>query len=186
MSADIPTEPVFFLKPDTALHKDSRWYYPDFTKDLHHEIEVVVKISKAGKHIAPEFAPKYYNEIGLGIDFTARDLQAKCKKGGLPWEIAKAFDHSAVLSNHFFPKESLDLKNLDFSLKINNIIKQSGNTSRMIFSVDSLISYVSRFITLKTGDLIYTGTPEGVGPVIKGNKVTGWIGDREMLSLEII
>ncbi|MCE3259784.1 MAG: 2-hydroxyhepta-2,4-diene,7-dioate isomerase, partial [Bacteroidetes bacterium] len=152
MKADLPSEPVFFMKPDTALLKENDFYLPDFTKELHHEIELVLKISKAGKHIAEEFAGKYYEEIGLGIDFTARDIQAKCKEKGLPWEKAKAFDNSAPIGK-FVKKESLELNNIKFALKVNGETRQSGNSSDLIFSFDKVISYVSQFISLKVGDL---------------------------------
>jgi len=185
MKSEVPSEPVFFMKPETAIHKDEKWYYPDFSKEIHHEVEIIVKISKTGKHIAPEFAGKYYNEIGLGIDFTARDLQHLCKSKGLPWEIAKAFDCSAVVSNKFIPKSDLDLTNVDFRLNINRNTTQVGNTRNMLFSIDELIAYLSKFITLKTGDLIFTGTPEGVGPVTQGDLLTGNIGNVEMFSIEI-
>ena len=172
----IPTEPVFFMKPDTALLKDSDpFYYPDFTKDLHHEIEIVIKINKVGKHIDEQFAHKYYDEIGLGIDFTARDLQAQCKAKGLPWEKAKAFDASAPIGK-FVSKASLgNLDDISFELKINGESRQIGNTKDLLFSFDKVISYVSKFVTLKVGDLIYTGTPEGVGPVSIGDKIQGYI-----------
>jgi 2-keto-4-pentenoate hydratase/2-oxohepta-3-ene-1,7-dioic acid hydratase in catechol pathway len=184
MKADLPSEPVFFMKPDTALLKENDFYLPDFTKELHHEIELVLKISKAGKHIAEEFAGKYYEEIGLGIDFTARDIQAKCKEKGLPWEKAKAFDNSAPIGK-FVKKESLELNNIKFALKVNGETRQSGNSSDLIFSFDKVISYVSQFISLKVGDLIYTGTPEGVGPVAIGDKLEGFMNDESFLTLNI-
>jgi acylpyruvate hydrolase len=185
MKSDVPTEPVFFLKPDTSLLKDGDFYIPDFTKDLHHEIELVLKISKAGKSIEEEFAHKYYDEIGLGIDFTARDLQAKCKEKGLPWEKAKAFDNAAPIGR-FVPKESLrDLNHIEFELKINGQSKQLGNSKDLIFSFDKIISYVSQFVTLKTGDLIYTGTPEGVGQVKAGDKLEGFVNGESFLKLNI-
>lgn len=185
MKAEKPSEPVFFMKPDTALLKDEKFYYPEFTSDLHHEVELVVKISKAGKHIDPEYAGNYYEEIGLGIDFTARDVQRTCKEKSLPWEKAKAFDHSAVLGTKFIDKEALDISNINFSLDINGTNVQSGNSSDMIFQIDELISYVSQFITFKTGDLLYTGTPEGVGPVKIGDHLVGKIGDQTMFDLKI-
>lgn len=173
---EVPTEPVFFMKPDTALLKDGEaFYYPDFTKNLHHEIEVVIKINRVGKHIEEQFAHKYYDEIGLGIDFTARDLQAKCKEKGLPWEKAKAFDGSAPIGK-FIKKDQLNnLSNISFELKINGETRQTGNTKDLLFSFDQIISYVSKFVTLKVGDLIYTGTPEGVGPVKIGDKLQGYL-----------
>jgi len=184
MKADLPTEPVFFMKPDTALLKESDFYFPDFTKDLHHEIELVIKISKAGKHIEEQFAHKYYEEIGLGIDFTARDIQAKCKEKGLPWEKAKAFDNSAPIGK-FVNKSTLDLKNINFELKINNESKQLGNIKDMIFSFDQVISYVSKFVSLKVGDLIFTGTPEGVGAVKIGDTLEGFMNSEPFLKLNI-
>ena len=181
---EVPTEPVFFMKPDTALLKEEDFYHPDFTKDLHHEIELVLKISKAGKHIEEQFAHKYYNEFGLGIDFTARDLQTECKTKGLPWEKAKGFDNSAPIGK-FIAKEKLDLKNIFFELKVNGAIKQKGNSADLIFSFDKVISYVSRFVSLKVGDLIYTGTPEGVGQVKVGDKLEGFLMGESVLKLNV-
>lgn len=182
----VPEKPVFFIKPETAiLKKNQPFFYPEFTKDLQHEVELVFKISKIGKHIQEEFAHKHYEEIGLGIDFTARDLQAEQKKKGLPWEIAKAFDHSAPIGD-FIPKSELgDLQNLNLSLKKNEELVQSGSTADMIFSIDRIIAYVSQFVSLKIGDLIFTGTPAGVGPVQIGDRLTGFLGEREMFSFEI-
>jgi acylpyruvate hydrolase len=184
MKADLPTEPVFFMKPDTALLKEEDFYLPGFTKDLHHEIELVLKICKAGKHIEEQFAHKYYDEIGLGIDFTARDIQAKCKEKGLPWEKAKAFDNSAPIGS-FVKKEKLVLNNIQFELKINGQTKQNGNSNDLIFSFDKIISYVSTFVSLKVGDLIYTGTPEGVGPVHVGDTLEGFLNGESLLKLQV-
>lgn len=184
MKADVPTEPVFFMKPDTALLKDKDFYIPDFTKDLHHELEIVLKISKAGKHIQEQFASAYYDEIGLGIDFTARDLQAECKAKGLPWEKAKAFDNSAPVGS-FIKKEMLDLTALQLELHVNGEQRQVGDAKDLIFSFDKLISYVSQFVTLKTGDLIFTGTPEGVGPVKIGDVLEGYLNGEKLLTLNI-
>ncbi len=184
MKSDVPTEPVFFMKPETALLKGSDFYYPDFTKDLHHEVEIVLKISKNGKHIAEEFASGYYNEIGVGIDFTARDLQMKCKEKGLPWEKAKAFDHSAPVSE-FVAKDKFNLANLAFNLKINGGERQKGNTKDLLFSFEQVIAYVSKFVTLKTGDLIFTGTPEGVSAVQKGDVLEAAIEGKKLLTLSI-
>jgi acylpyruvate hydrolase len=182
----IPTEPVFFMKPDTALLKDGEpFYYPGFTKDLHHEIEIVLKINKVGKHIEEQFAHKYYEEIGLGIDFTARDLQAKAKEKGLPWEKAKAFDGSAPIGKFINKSQLGDLSDLGFELKINGVSKQIGNTKDLLFSFDQIISYVSQFVTLKVGDLIYTGTPEGVGPVAIGDKLQGFVKGDLFLEFEV-
>jgi len=182
----IPTEPVFFMKPDTALLKDGEaFYYPEFTKDLHHEIEIVLKINKVGKHIKEEFAHKYYDEIGLGIDFTARDLQTKAKEKGLPWEKAKAFDGSAPIGKFVSKSLFQNLSDISFELKINNESKQIGNTKDLLFSFDQVIAYVSQFVSLKVGDLIYTGTPEGVGPVKIGDKLQGYIKDELFLEFEV-
>jgi acylpyruvate hydrolase len=184
MKADVPSEPVFFMKPETALLREKDFYFPSFTKDLHHEIELVLKVCKPGKHIAKEFAHKYYSEIGLGIDFTARDLQAECKSKGLPWEKAKAFDNSAPVGK-FISKEKLEESNISFSLKVNGDTRQQGNSKDLLFSFDTIISYVSTFVSLKTGDLIFTGTPSGVGPVKIGDHLEGSIGDEIFLSLYI-
>ena len=185
MKSEVPTEPVFFLKPETALLKDKDFYYPEFTKDLHHEVELVLKISKNGKHIAEEFASTYYNEIGIGIDFTARDIQQKCKEKSLPWEKAKAFDNAAPIGE-FMPKENFpDLKNISFQLNINGKPRQIGNTKDLIFSFEKIIAYVSQFITLKTGDLIFTGTPEGVSAVNIGDVLEASIENKKMFQLNI-
>jgi 2-keto-4-pentenoate hydratase/2-oxohepta-3-ene-1,7-dioic acid hydratase in catechol pathway len=186
MNADVPKEPVFFMKPDTALLKEGNdFYYPSFTKDLHYECELIFKIEKNGKHVQEKFASKYYSQISLGIDFTARDLQMKCKEKGLPWEIAKSWEHSAPISNTWINISDLDLSKLAFSLKLNGDIVQTGKTSDMIFNIDQLISYVSIFMTLKTGDLIYTGTPSGVGSVKIGDKLEGYINDQKMFEFHI-
>ena len=182
MKAELPKEPVFFMKPDTALLKEEDFYLPDFTKDLHHEIELVLKICKVGKHIEPQFAHKYYDEIGLGIDFTARDIQAKCKEKGLPWEKAKAFDNSAPIGS-FVKKNQLVLDNINFELKINGETRQVGNSADLIFSFDQVIAYISKFVTLKVGDLIYTGTPEGVGQVHIGDKLEAFLNGEKLLNL---
>lgn len=163
----IPEEPVVFLKPETALLlKKHPFFIPGYSNEVHHELELVIKINRLGKHIEPRFAHKYYSEVGLGIDFTARDVQTKCKELGLPWEKAKAFDGSAAVSK-FFSLESLgkDIQNIDFHLDINGKTVQQGNTNNMLFPVNEIISHVSKYFTLKTGDLIFTGTPAGVGPV---------------------
>ena len=183
----VPTEPVFFLKPDSAqLHKRNPLYYPEFTNDLHYEVELLLRISRLGKHIEERFAHKYYDAIGLGIDFTARDVQMECKAKGLPWEKAKAFDGSAVVGREFLPLEGFkDLQNIDFSLKKNGEVVQAGNSKDMIFSFDQIVSHLSKFFTLKKGDLIYTGTPEGVGPVSIGDTLQGYIGEQELLKVNI-
>jgi 2-keto-4-pentenoate hydratase/2-oxohepta-3-ene-1,7-dioic acid hydratase in catechol pathway len=181
-----PGKPVVFLKPDTALLKaGAPFFYPDFSENIHHEVELVLKISKEGKYIQPQFAHRYFDEIGLGIDFTARDLQDQCKAKGLPWEIAKAFNGSAPIGD-FKPVSSFaDLQDIDFHLEINGELKQKGNTSLMLFDFATIISYVSQFFTLKKGDLIYTGTPAGVGPVKVGDRLTGFIGTEKMLDFEV-
>ena len=181
-----PGQPVVFLKPDTALVKGGApFYYPDFSTNIHHEIELVLKISKEGKYIQPQFAHRYFEEIGLGIDFTARDLQDQCKAKGLPWEIAKAFNGSAPIGDFKSVSEFSDLKNIDFHLEINGEVKQKGNTSLMLFDFATIISYVSQFFTLKKGDLIYTGTPAGVGPVQTSDLLIGYIGNEKMLHVEV-
>ncbi len=186
LNNDVPTEPVFFMKPDTALLRDNDpFYFPDFTKDLHYECEVVVKINKVGKNIQEKFASKYYSEVTLGIDFTARDLQTKAKENGLPWEMAKAFEHSAPISSVFINKEGLDLNQLEFHLNLNGATVQQGNTQDWIFNVDKIIAYISQFMTLKTGDLIFTGTPSGVGSVKIGDHLEGFIGTQKMFDFEI-
>lgn len=181
-----PGKPVVFLKPDTALLKaGAPFFYPDFSENIHHEVELVLKISKEGKYIQQQFAHRYFEEIGLGIDFTARDLQDQCKAKGLPWEIAKAFNGSAPIGD-FKPVSSfVDLQDIDFHLEINGELKQKGNTSLMLFDFATIISYVSQFFTLKKGDLIYTGTPAGVGPVKVGDRLTGFIGTEKMLDFEV-
>lgn len=181
----VPEEPVFFLKPDTALLlKKQPFFIPDFSNDVHFETEVVVRINRLGKNIQEKFAHKYYDEIGLGLDFTARDIQQKCKEKGLPWEKAKAFDGSALISQKFINKQELDLENgFNFSLDVNGEIKQEGNTKDMLFSIDKIISYLSEYFTLKIGDLIYTGTPAGVGKVNPSDQLKGYIGDQEMFKV---
>jgi acylpyruvate hydrolase len=187
MGSALPEKPVFFLKPDTALlGKGQDFYYPDFTKDLHHEIEIVVKISKNGKNIDEKFAGGYYTEVSLGIDFTARDLQEEAKKKGLPWEIAKGFDNAAVVGNEFIQVTDFkDIQNINFYLTVNDKTVQQGNTSHMIFKINQLISYVSKFITLKQGDLLFTGTPSGVGSVKIGDNLTGYLENRKLLGFFI-
>ena len=182
----IPDKPLFFMKPDTALlPKRTPFYIPDFTKDLHYECELVVRICKVGKNISEKFANTYYEEIGIGIDFTARDLQEECKQKSQPWEIAKAFDNSAPISEKFIHKSELDLSNIQFELKKNGVVVQQGNSKQMIFSIDKIIAYVSQFITLKIGDLIFTGTPAGVGKVEIGDTLVASIENQELLKLNI-
>lgn len=182
-----PEEPVIFTKPDTAvLRNNTPFYYPDFSKDVHHEVELVLRICREGKNIEEKFAHKYYDAIGIGIDFTARDLQQKAKEKGLPWDIAKGFNGSAPISDKFIPVgEFKDLKNISFKLKVDGDFKQQGNTSLMLFSFDYIILYLSRFFTLKTGDLIFTGTPKGVGPVKVGNVLSAYIEDEKLLEFEV-
>jgi len=178
----VPTVPVIFMKPDTALLKDNKpFYHPEFSQDVHHEIELVLKVCKEGKHISEKFAANYYDEIGLGVDFTARDIQSRHKEKGLPWELAKAFDGSAPISS-FLPKSDFkDIYNIDFHLDINGETKQSGNTNMLLFSFESIIAFVSQYITLKKGDLIFTGTPAGVGQVNVGDHLEGYIEDNKLL-----
>lgn len=182
-----PSDPVVFLKPDTALLRNNDpFFIPDFSNEVHHEVEVVVKINRLGKNIQPKFAHKYYDEVGLGIDFTARDVQFALRDKGLPWEKAKAFDSSAAISKKFINKTELeDLNNLDFHLEINGEIVQKGNTNQMIFNIEELICYVSKYFTLKIGDLIYTGTPAGVGKVSINDELTGFIGETKMFDFKV-
>ena len=176
------SEPVIFMKSDSALLKDGKpFFIPDFSSEIHYETEVVVKINKLGKNIAERFAHRYYDEVTVGIDFTARDLQSELRQKGLPWEICKGFDQSAVIGDFVPLSESGDIQNLDFHLDIDGKTVQKGNTSEMTFPVDKIISYVSRFFTLKIGDLIYTGTPAGVGAVKIGNNLQGYLGDHKLL-----
>ncbi len=183
---EVPTAPVFFMKPDTALLKDNApFYIPTFSNEIHYEVELVIKISKNGKTILPQFAHKYYDQITVGIDFTARDLQEQCKEKGLPWEKAKAFDHSAVIGR-FISLSDLPKKNeVSFSLSLNKKEVQQGVSNQMLFSIDQIIAYVSGFITLKTGDLIYTGTPAGVGPIKIGDRLEAKIENEVLLDFEI-
>ena len=167
------------------VRKNKPFFYPDFSKNVHYEAEIVFKISKVGKKIAKQFASRYYSEVGMGIDFTARDLQESARKEGLPWEIAKAFDHSAPLSRFISKKEFHDINNIHFQLDINGKTVQKASTHDMIFPVDQLISYVSQFITLKTGDLLFTGTPSGVGPVHIGDHLEGYLEGRKMLDFYV-
>ena len=182
---EIPEDPVIFMKPDTAvLKKGSDFYIPEFSQDVHYEVEVVLKISKGGKYILEENASKHFEEIGLGIDFTARDLQSKLKEKGLPWELAKGFDGSAVVSD-FYQKADFDLKNLDFSLAKNKEIVQLGNTSMMLFSPEKIIAFVSQYFTLRVGDLIFTGTPKGVGKIAENDILEGFIKEQKLFSVRI-
>lgn len=182
----VPAEPVFFMKPETALIRAGLpFFYPDFSKDVHFEVELVLHICKLGKHISERFAHTYYDKIGIGIDFTARDVQSICKQKGLPWEIAKAFDGSAPVSK-FIPKENFpDLYDINFSLEKNNETVQKGNSGMMIFNFEKIITYVSRFTTLKIGDLIFTGTPAGVGPVGIDDNLKAYIEGEKLMDINI-
>jgi len=187
MNAKVTKDPIFFMKPETALLQNNNpLYYPDFTKDLHFEVELLVKICNAGKHISPQFAHKYYEEVSVGIDFTARDVQQRCKENGHPWEIAKAWNHSAPVGQ-FIPIE--EARNADgdieFSLQKNGQVVQQGNSNQMIADIDQLISYVSKFILIKRGDILFTGTPKGVGPVQLGDQLEAFIGKQSLLKCEI-
>jgi acylpyruvate hydrolase len=181
LNSDVPAEPLFFMKPDSALLLGNNpFYLPEFSNEVHHEIEIVVKINRLGKHIDRKFAGRYYDEITVGVDFTARDLQRICVKEGKPWEIAKAFDGSAALGKFINIKQLGNPASIPFHLEIDGVTVQQGNTKDMVFEIDILIEYVSKFITLKIGDLIYTGTPVGVGPVKINNRLTGFIEDKKL------
>lgn len=181
-----PAAPVLFSKYDTAvLFDDKDFYIPEFSEDVHYEVELLVKIKKEGKHIAEKFASNYYDKIGLGIDFTARDLQAELKKQGLPWEKAKAFDQSALVSRQWFDKTDLKLDELSFSLEKNGTKVQEGNSALMLWRIDELIAYISKYFSLKTGDIIFTGTPKGVGAVAQNDLLTGYLEDEKMFELNI-
>ena len=187
LNNDVPEEPVFFMKPDTSLLRHNKpFHLPDWSNDIHHEIELVIRISQPAKNIPANLAEIYYDKIGLGIDFTARDLQNQLKSKGLPWEKAKAFDHAAVVGEKFISKKSFgDYSNISFSLDVNGKRVQSGNSGLMIFHFNDIISYISKFITLKKGDLIYTGTPAGVGPVKAGDHLEGYLGVAKLLDFMI-
>lgn len=186
LNNDVPTEPVIFLKPDSAILKDGKAFYvPDHLGSVHHELEIVLRICKNGKHISPKFAADYYDQIGLGIDFTARDLQTKLKNKGLPWELAKGFDGSAVLGE-FVPKSQLgDMMNLQIELQVNGQKRQAGNTRDLLFSFEAIIAFVSQYFTLRQGDLIYTGTPAGVGPVVPGDTLEGYLNGKKRLYFQV-
>ncbi|GGZ59503.1 fumarylacetoacetate hydrolase family protein [Mesonia mobilis] len=187
LASEKPEEPVIFLKPDTSvLLKKQPFFIPDFSDDVHYEVEVLVKIKKVGKYIQQKFAHKYYDEIGLGIDFTARDLQNKLKDKGLPWEKSKCFDGSAVIGEKWIPKKELnDVNTIDFSLSQNGNIVQQSNTQYMLWKIDELIAYISQFFTLKIGDVIFTGTPEGVGKVAINDNLVGKIGDTQIFDINV-
>ena len=181
-----PSEPVIFLKPDTAiLPKKMPFFIPDFSDDIHHEVEILVRINRVGKHIEPRFAHKYYDEIGLGIDFTARELQSQLKEKGLPWEKAKAFDGSAVIGK-FLPKSNFEsLNSINFELTNNGNLVQQGSTSNMLWKIDELIAYVSQYFTLKIGDIIFTGTPEGVARVNTNDVLEGFIEGKQLFKIQV-
>ncbi len=182
LSNPVPKKPVFFLKPDSALVLNNRpFFYPDFSNDVHHELELVIKIHRLGRSIPEKFANRYFGEIGLGVDFTARDLQNEMKDKGLPWEIAKGFDYSAPVSAFVPLSELKDPHSISFHLDLNGKTVQRGSSRDMIFGFDRLIAYVSRFMTLKTGDLIFTGTPAGVGPVKIGDHLECYLQDQKMM-----
>ncbi len=186
LNSPIPKEPVIFLKPDTALLPNKNpFIYPSFSKEVHHEVEIVIKINRLGKHIEEKFAHKYYSEIAVGVDFTARDIQQQCKEKGLPWEKAKAFDGSAPISKFTPISQFEDINNLKFGIQINGESKQLGNTKDMLFNFNQLVAYVSKFFTLKIGDLIFTGTPAGVGPVQINDKLDCFIEDKKLLSFNV-
>ena len=185
MNSEVPTKPLVFMKPSTALLPDNKpFYYPEFSSNIHYEIEVVLKIKKHGRHIDPKYALDYFDEVGLGIDFTARDVQAECKKKGHPWEVAKAFDNSAVMGR-FVSKEGLNLDALEFHLTKNGEIVQQGNTKDLIYNFSTIISYISTIFTVKINDLIMTGTPAGVGPVAIGDQLAGYLGGEKMFECEV-
>jgi len=182
----VPGVPVIFMKPDTALLRENRpFYHPDFSEDVHHEIEIVLKVSKEGKNVSEKFAANYFDEIALGVDFTARDIQSRHKEKGLPWELAKSFDNSAPASV-FLPKSQFaDLRNLNFRLDVNGQTRQQGNTSFMLFSFEYIIAFISKYITLKKGDLIFTGTPQGVAKVNIGDRLEGYIEEQKLLDFYV-
>jgi 2-keto-4-pentenoate hydratase/2-oxohepta-3-ene-1,7-dioic acid hydratase in catechol pathway len=181
-----PADPVLFMKPNTSIiPKDQPFVIPEFSKDIHYEVELLIKICKNGKFIEPQFAKNYYQEIGLGIDFTARDLQTKLKKAGLPWEKAKAFDRSACIGQRWLPVEDSDVNDTHFSLQLNGQVVQSDTTAKMLWKVDELITYISRYFTLNKGDVIFTGTLKGVGKVAENDQLKGFIQDRLMFDINV-
>jgi acylpyruvate hydrolase len=186
MKAETPTEPVFFMKPESAIVRNGDpFFYPDFSKEVHHEVEIILRVCKNGKNVQKKFAHTYYDAIAIGIDFTARDLQAQCKAKGLPWEKAKAFDGSAPMGEFMPLSHFKNINDLNFRLDINGKTVQKGSTKDLIFSYDTVIEYVSRFVTLKMGDLIYTGTPEGVGPVNIEDKMEAFIEGEKLFSCTV-
>jgi 2-keto-4-pentenoate hydratase/2-oxohepta-3-ene-1,7-dioic acid hydratase in catechol pathway len=186
LNNEAPKDPVLFLKPDTAiLLKKQPFFIPEFSDEVHHEVEILVKIIKVGKHIDRKFAHKYYDEIGLGIDFTARDLQSKLKEKGLPWEKAKAFDGAAVIGKFLQKSDFKDINNINFRLEKNDEVQQTGNTSLMLWKIDTLIEYISKYFTLKIGDIIFTGTPSGVAKVNSNDTLKGFIEEKEVFSIKV-
>jgi len=186
LNNQLTDKPVFFMKPASAMVIRNRpFFYPDFSNDVHHEIEVVIKINRLGRSIEKKYASRYFSEIGLGVDFTARDLQNECRSKGLPWEIAKGFDYSAPVSR-FFPVDQFnDIHKMNFRLDLNGRTVQSGNTTDMIFSFEDIISYVSQYMTIKTGDLIFTGTPAGVGPVKIGDRLEAYLENQKLMDFRV-
>ncbi|MCK5136341.1 MAG: fumarylacetoacetate hydrolase family protein [Bacteroidales bacterium] len=186
LNNDVPSKPIFFMKPDSALVTGNRpFFYPDFSDMVHHELEVVIRIDRLGKSIEEKYAHRYFSEVGLGVDFTARDLQNEMKKKGLPWEIAKGFDYSAPVSELFPVATCKDIHNLGFRLDVNGKTVQEGTTALMIFGFEKIISYVSRFMTLKTGDLIFTGTPAGVGPVAINDRLEAYMEGKKLMDFPV-
>lgn len=185
LNSEFPSEPVFFMKPESSILRNKDFFLPDFSNNIHHEIEVVLHINRLGRHIQSKFAHRYYNAIGLGLDLTARDLQEKCKSKGLPWEISKAFDGSAVMSEFVKIEDIENPDSIDFNLTKNGEVVQVGNTSDMLFNFDQIIEYVSKFMTLKIGDYIFTGTPAGVGKLNIGDKLIGSMNGKELINMKI-
>ena len=186
LNNEAPKDPVLFLKPDTSiLLKKQPFFIPEFSNEVHHEVEILVKINRIGKHIDRKFAHKYYDEIGLGIDFTARDLQSKLKEKGLPWEKAKAFDGAAVVGKFLAKSDFKDVDNINFRLEKNDKVQQTGNTSLMLWKIDTLIEYISKYFTLKIGDIIFTGTPSGVAKVNPNDILKGFIEEKEIFSIKV-
>lgn len=186
LNSPYPDNPVFFLKPESAILRNGKnFYIPDFSNEIHYELEIIIRINRLGKHIQEKFAHRYYNEISLGIDFTARDLQDECKKKGLPWEISKTFDYSAAIGD-FIPINTFEtIDNINFYLLKNRQLLQKANINQMIFSFDRIISYVSKFMTLKIGDIIFTGTPDGVGKISIGDNLKGFLNERELINIKV-
>lgn len=186
LNSNHPTEPVVFMKPDTAVLRNNKpFFIPDFSNEIHYEVELIIKFNRIGKNINTKFAHRYFSEIGLGVDFTARDLQNKLKAQGKPWEVCKAFDNSAVIGNFLTVEKIADIQNIDFRLDINGITVQKGNSCDMIFPIDELVSHVSKFFTIKIGDILFTGTPVGVGPVKIGDRLEGYLFNEKMFDFYI-